>query len=50
MVVLYCSNLLCLKAPNAARRARGLGYSDVWVLSADITGWVDAGLPVENGA
>ena len=48
-LVFYCSNPLCRKAPNAARRAGKLGYTDVRVMSAGITGWVGARLPVESG-
>lgn len=47
-LVFYCSNPLCRKAPSAARRARKLGYTDVRVMSAGITGWIDARLPVES--
>ena len=49
-VVFYCSGPLCRKAPNAARRARGWGYRNVTVMSAGITGWLEAGLPTESGA
>ena len=49
MVVFYCSGPLCRKAPNAARRAAQLGYRNVKVMSAGISGWVGAGLPIENG-
>jgi rhodanese-related sulfurtransferase len=48
-LVFYCSNPLCRKAPNAARRARGLGYRQVRVMAAGITGWIDAALPTESG-
>ena len=48
-LVFYCSNPMCRKAPNAARRARKIGYSDVQVMSAGITGWVGAKLPTESG-
>jgi len=48
-LVFYCSNPLCRKAPNAARRAGKLGYTDVRVMSAGITGWQGAGLPVDSG-
>ncbi len=48
-LVFYCSNPLCRKAPLAARRARKLGYHNVRVLSAGISGWLSAGLPVERG-
>lgn len=47
-LVFYCSNPLCRKAPNAARRAKGMGFADVRVLSAGISGWLSAGLPVES--
>lgn len=48
-LVFYCSNVLCRKAPNAARRAKGLGYSDVRVMSAGIAGWLAAQLPTASG-
>ena len=47
-LVFYCSNPLCRKAPNAARRAKKMGYSSVKVMSAGINGWLGAGLPVES--
>jgi rhodanese-related sulfurtransferase len=47
-LVFYCSNPMCRKAPNAARRAKNMGYDDVWVMSAGISGWQSAGLPVES--
>jgi rhodanese-related sulfurtransferase len=47
-LVFYCSNPLCRKAPLAARRARKMGYREVEVLSAGITGWLAAGLPTES--
>ena len=50
MLVFYCSNPLCRKAPNAARRARDLGYRDVRVMSAGIQGWLSAKLPTESGS
>ena len=49
-LVFYCSNPMCRKAPGAARRAKKLGYTDVRVMSAGITGWTDAQLPVDSGA
>ena len=49
-LVFYCSNPLCRKAPGAARRAKKLGYTDVRVMSAGITGWTDAQLPIDSGA
>lgn len=48
-LVFYCSGYLCRKAPNAARRAKVLGFQNVSVMSAGITGWVGATLPVESG-
>ena len=47
MLVFYCSNPLCRKAPNAARRAKKIGYNNVHVLSAGISGWLAAKLPTE---
>lgn len=46
-LVFYCSNPLCRKAPQAARRAKAMGYTNVRVMSAGIVGWRDAGLPVD---
>lgn len=34
---------------SAAREAAKLGYTDVWVMSEGIFGWVKAGKPVETG-
>src|ERR1041384_844132 len=39
-LVFYCSNPLCRKAPHAARRAKQLGYTQVMVMSAGISGWL----------
>ncbi len=46
-LVFYCANPMCRKAPNAARRAKKLGYEDVRVMSAGISGWLSANLPTE---
>lgn len=48
-LVFYCSNPFCRKAPNAARRAKQMGYSDVKVMSAGISGWLSAELPTKSG-
>jgi rhodanese-related sulfurtransferase len=48
-LVFYCSNPLCRKAPNAAKRAKELGYTNVRVMPAGISGWMKAGLPTESG-
>jgi rhodanese-related sulfurtransferase len=50
LLVFYCSNPLCRKAPNAARRAKQMGYHNVQVMSAGISGWLSAKLPTESGA
>lgn len=47
-LVFYCSNRMCRKAPNAARRARKMGYANVTVMSAGIQGWRATGLPTED--
>lgn len=48
-LVFYCSNVLCRRAPNAARRAEAMGYHRVQVMSAGISGWLRAGLPAQSG-
>jgi rhodanese-related sulfurtransferase len=48
VLVFYCSNPFCRKAPNAARRAKGMGYRNVRVMSAGISGWLAAELPTES--
>jgi rhodanese-related sulfurtransferase len=48
-LVFYCGNPLCRKAPIAARRASRMGYGDVRVMSAGISGWLAAKLPTEAG-
>ena len=50
LLVFYCSNTWCRKAPNAARRAKTLGHTNVRVMSAGIKGWLEADLPVETAA
>jgi rhodanese-related sulfurtransferase len=47
-VVFYCSNALCRKAPNAARRAMQMGYTDVRVMASGIRGWLAKDLPTEG--
>src|SRR5215218_3220434 len=49
LLVFYCSNPLCRKAPNAARRAKQMGYLNVQVMSAGISGWLNEKLPTESG-
>jgi len=50
LLVFYCSNVMCRKAPHAARRALTMGYGRVQVMSAGISGWLGARLPTESGA
>ncbi|MGH8185426.1 MAG: rhodanese-like domain-containing protein [Steroidobacteraceae bacterium] len=47
-LVFYCSNFMCRKAPNAARRARVMGYSKSLVMSVGIKGWLAAKLPTQS--
>ena len=49
VLVFYCFNPMCRKAPNAARRAKKIGYNNVHVMSAGISGWLAARLPTESG-
>src|SRR5687767_10833652 len=49
VLVFYCSNPMCRKAPNAARRAKTMGYKNVEIMSAGISGWLAAKLPTESG-
>ncbi|MFT4215006.1 MAG: rhodanese-like domain-containing protein [Microbacterium sp.] len=46
-LVFYCGGPTCQAAPNAARTAASLGYENVAVLSAGISGWTEAGKPVD---
>ncbi|HTS85137.1 MAG TPA: rhodanese-like domain-containing protein [Usitatibacter sp.] len=48
-LVFYCGNPLCRKAPTAARRAKQMGYENVKVMSAGISGWIDNSMPTEAG-
>jgi rhodanese-related sulfurtransferase len=48
-LVFYCSGLMCRKAPNAARRANQMGFKNVKVMSAGISGWLTSKLPTESG-
>jgi len=48
-MVFYCSNPMCRKAPNAARRAKQLGFTNPLVMSAGISGWLASNLPTESG-
>jgi rhodanese-related sulfurtransferase len=48
-LVFYCGNPMCSKAPRAAKRAKAMGYNNVRVMSAGISGWVADKRPVETG-
>jgi rhodanese-related sulfurtransferase len=48
-LVFYCSNPMCRKAPNAARRAGKMGYGNAMVMSAGISGWIATRLPTDAG-
>lgn len=48
LLVFYCSNPMCSKAPIAARRAKAMGFTQVRVMAPGIQGWLAAGLPVES--
>ena len=48
-LVFYCANPMCRKAPNAAARARKMGYTNIRVMSAGIRGWVSNKMPTESG-
>lgn len=47
-LIFYCSNPMCRKAPNAAKKVKALGYENVKVLSAGIAGWMSDGYVVEG--
>ncbi len=49
-VVTYCSNTSCNNSAMAAERLRAIGYTDVRAYEGGKQDWVEAGLPVENGA
>ena len=47
-LVFYCHSEMCGAAADAARTALAQGYRDVFVMAPGITGWTEAGQPVEN--
>lgn len=47
-LVFYCGGPTCGAAPAAATTAIELGYTNVAVMRAGISGWRDAGQPVET--
>lgn len=53
-IVFYCSDALCGAGPYAAKRARNMGFENVFVMTAGMSVWLRKGYPVEqevrNGA
>ena len=47
-LIFYCSNPMCRKAPNAAKKVKGMEFKNVRVLSAGIAGWMADGYSVES--
>jgi rhodanese-related sulfurtransferase len=48
LVVAYCGGPTCGAYAAAAKAAQALGYTNVKHLSAGISGWKDAGAPLEK--
>ncbi len=48
LVVAYCGGPTCGAYAAAAKKAQALGYTNVKHLSAGISGWKDAGAPLEK--
>jgi rhodanese-related sulfurtransferase len=48
LVVAYCGGPTCGAYAAAAKKAQELGYTNVKHLSAGISGWKDAGAPLEK--
>ncbi|HSH08920.1 MAG TPA: rhodanese-like domain-containing protein, partial [Oceanipulchritudo sp.] len=48
LIVAYCGGPRCSAFKRPADTAKKLGYTNVKHLSAGISGWVDAGKPVET--
>ncbi|MBP9086978.1 MAG: rhodanese-like domain-containing protein [Kofleriaceae bacterium] len=47
-LVFYCGGEQCQASHTAARRAIAAGYANVKIMSAGISGWVDAGKKVQT--
>lgn len=54
IIVFYCSDALCGAGPYAAKRARNMGYENVYVMTQGLSVWLRKGFPTEeektNGA
>lgn len=48
VVVFYCSDALCGAAPYAAKRARNMGFTQVFVMTQGLTAWLRKGYPVKK--
>jgi rhodanese-related sulfurtransferase len=48
LVVAYCAGPTCGAYAAAAKAAQALGYTNIKHLSAGISGWKDAGAPLEK--
>ena len=49
LVIAYCGGPSCGAYAAAAKAAKELGYTNVKHMSAGISGWKDAGAPLEKG-
>jgi rhodanese-related sulfurtransferase len=49
MLIFYCYNEMCGASPAAAKAAVSLGWRNVSLMSAGISGWKKAKKPVERG-
>jgi rhodanese-related sulfurtransferase len=47
-IVFYCMNEMCSASPMAARRARSLGWNNIYLMPKGIQGWIDVGLPTAS--
>ncbi len=47
-LVFYCANTKCMASHEAANKAAGAGYSNVYVMVDGIQGWAKAKKPVEK--
>ena len=49
LVIAYCGSPSCSAYAQAATAAKELGYTNVKHMSAGISGWKEAGAPLEKG-
>ena len=48
MLIFYSHNASCRNSSLAARHAIKMGYTNIWIMKAGITGWLYKNLPVES--